>query len=614
MFSKKQIGRIKKKSVALILSLSVASNIFVTTGSDCMASNNASQWNLIWSDEFDGSSLNRNNWNVEVNGFGGGNEELQYYCDRPENIQVGDGTLKLIARKEYYYGPDNREKDYTSARLNTLNKVEIGYGKVEARIKLPKFKGAFPAFWMLGANFGEVGYPDCGEIDIVETVNEESVPYGTAHWPIGDKKIRSSGSNLSDIGESIDTSQWHIYSIIRDEKEITWYVDGMKYHKVALESIPEREAITKNMELLLNFAIGGTWPGFDIDDTALPATMEVDYVRYYEKNADYVPTYEKQDSLDNYNGTWQTEVADWSAATGQIVTRQNPEDGFLAEITKIGNDEWGVQASLRNLDYVRGNTYTLKCKLLSDIDKYVFVKIQGDGTSTIAGEYVHLLANTELSYETTFNIPFEYTGSVSIYFAMGGKANGEDISIRSPMNLSVSDVEFYTLVEKEQEEIVEPKLTIDGFQMNTVLGAFRTVYKIKGSKDFLEKDIVDRGLVYAIGDEPVDNIVATNISAAVVPFSATLEKGLRRVETEANLVTQTFVMTMEMIPNKLFYQENMTMRAYAKLKDGTYIYSEPCTTTMYEIADYLYSNRKMSTQAAYQYLYNEILKSVNPEY
>ncbi len=232
-------------------------------------------YELIWSDEFEGDSLDRNKWNVEVNGYGGWNDELQYYCDSPENITVSDGTLKIRALKQEYEG-----KKYTSAKINTMDKESFQYGRIEARMKLPEFQGAWPAFWMLGAR-GET-WPQCGEIDILETVNDESIAYGTAHWAVGDS-YDSSGSSTLEAGVQIDITQWHTYRIEWDKNQIQWYVDDVRYHVVDLASDSNKESLTKPQYILLNLAIGGQWPGFDIDDDAFPAVMEVDYVRVYQK-------------------------------------------------------------------------------------------------------------------------------------------------------------------------------------------------------------------------------------------------------------------------------------------------------------------------------------------
>src|SRR5262245_51540044 len=119
-------------------------------------------WQQVWSDEFDDPDINRSNWTYDLGGGGWGNDELQYYTDRPENSRVENGFLVLEARKERF-----RNRDYTSARLKTQGLQNWTYGRLEARIQVPNGQGVWPAFWMLGANFPEVGWPECGEIDIM---------------------------------------------------------------------------------------------------------------------------------------------------------------------------------------------------------------------------------------------------------------------------------------------------------------------------------------------------------------------------------------------------------------------------------------------------------------
>ena len=134
---------------------------------------------LVWSDEFDGATLNTQNWSIEVNGSGGGNQEKQYYTDRTENLRIEDGNLVIEARKENY---NNRE--YTSARINSREKRAFKYGKIEARIMFPKGGGTWPAFWMMGNDYSKVGWPKCGEIDIIEHVgNQPRMASFATHTP-----------------------------------------------------------------------------------------------------------------------------------------------------------------------------------------------------------------------------------------------------------------------------------------------------------------------------------------------------------------------------------------------------------------------------------------------
>ncbi len=235
---------------------------------------------LIWSDEFDYTGLpDPDKWNMETGGGGWGNNELQYYTDREENAVVGDGVLTITALEESYGG-----RDYTSARITTQNKFDVKYGKVEARIKLPYGQGIWPAFWMLGDNISSVGWPACGEIDIMEMVggdnNGDNTVYSTLHW-------EHDGSH-ADYGESymlssgIFADDFHVFAIEWDEEEIRGYMDD--YHYFTADIVPSQlSEFHNNFFLILNLAVGGNWPGSPDATTSFPQIMEIDYVRVYSQ-------------------------------------------------------------------------------------------------------------------------------------------------------------------------------------------------------------------------------------------------------------------------------------------------------------------------------------------
>ncbi|MBN1598767.1 MAG: family 16 glycosylhydrolase [Bacteroidales bacterium] len=229
-------------------------------------------WQLVWSDEFNGSI--GPDWVFEIgNGSGGwGNNELQYY--RSQNASIVNNALQIQARNESYGG-----FAYTSARMKTQGRRSWRYGRIEARIQLPSFTGSWPAFWMLGNNIGSVGWPACGEIDIMEHVNTEGVTHGTIHWD-----YNGYASYSGSIG--VNVTSYHVYSIEWDANEIRWYVDGAMFHVANIaNSINGTNEFHNNFFVILNMAIGGNWPGFTIDNGALPANMRVDYVRVYQQGA-----------------------------------------------------------------------------------------------------------------------------------------------------------------------------------------------------------------------------------------------------------------------------------------------------------------------------------------
>ena len=235
----------------------------------------------LWNDEFDGSAIDTSKWTFEIGtgSSGWGNNEKEYYTERKENAYVQDGILHIRANKEDYEG-----SGYTSARMITKGKFTFTYGTVEARIALPVGKGIWPAFWMLGENIDKVSWPACGEIDIIEAINDESIVYGTHHWQY-EGQHASYGNNTSDFHgakKELDITQFHTYKLTWDEKLIAMYVDDFKYHEMSIEdNAGGTEAFHKPQFFLLNVAVGGNWPGFEIDDSQFPNEMLVDYIRVY---------------------------------------------------------------------------------------------------------------------------------------------------------------------------------------------------------------------------------------------------------------------------------------------------------------------------------------------
>lgn len=239
------------------------------TKATAAATTTTGTYQLVWSDEFDGTAVNTANWNFETGGGGWGNNEQQYY--QAKNATVANGNLVITAKKERV-----KANAYTSARLTTQNKRQFTYGKMEARIKLPLGQGLWPAFWMLGSNINTVSWPACGETDIMEHINTEPTIYGTIHWD---------NNGHAQYGGSTTTTpaDYHVYSIEWDSSAIKWFVDGVQYHEAnILNNINSTEEFHKPFFFILNLAVGGDWPGQTIDTSKLPASMYVDYVRVYQ--------------------------------------------------------------------------------------------------------------------------------------------------------------------------------------------------------------------------------------------------------------------------------------------------------------------------------------------
>lgn len=236
-------------------------------------------WTLTWHDEFDGDAINASNWTYDLGGSGWGNGEAQVYTDRPENARVENGILIIEARKEVN---ENGGSSFTSARLKTQGLQTFQYGRIEARIKVPEGKGFWPAFWMLGSNYPEIGWPDSGEIDIMEYVGREpDLIMGTMHGPgyagaVGLSKWYRQDFNIAD--------EFHTYAVEWDTNQISWYFDGEKYSTYTREDVGSREWVfDQPFFIILNFAIGGTLGGLVTPDTPFPAQYLIDYVRVYQQ-------------------------------------------------------------------------------------------------------------------------------------------------------------------------------------------------------------------------------------------------------------------------------------------------------------------------------------------
>ena len=226
-------------------------------------------YKLVWSDEFNGTAVDTSVWNFDTGNNGWGNNELENY--QPSNASVVNGNLVITAKKE-----TAGSANYTSARMKTEGKKSFTYGRIEARLKMPAGQGLWPAFWMLGANIGSVGWPQCGETDIMEHINTDSLFYGTAHW--------NNNGHVSSGGKTVaTTNDYHVYDVEWTASSITWHLDGVAYWKTDIAANTNNTtAFHLPFFIIFNLAVGGSWPGPAVDNTKFPASMYVDYVRVYQ--------------------------------------------------------------------------------------------------------------------------------------------------------------------------------------------------------------------------------------------------------------------------------------------------------------------------------------------
>ena len=279
----KERNQTSLQRTSLQLSLLLISLMFLFT----VRESEAQIYELIWSDEFDGSALNTENWSYDIGDgcpslCGWGNNELQYYTAQSDNINVQDGYLNIIAKKERL-----GNKDYSSARIKTKGLQNFKYGRIESRMKLPIGSGFWPAFWMLSEENVYGGWPRSGEIDIMEyrgnapTLAEGTIHYwrqgcsgGSACWAFQNNTYQLPNGNFSE--------NFHVFAIEWGEFGIKWFVDDTEYAFIQRDQVDaEWYPFDESFYILLNLAIGGNFLPPPDEDTVFPQTMQVDYVRVY---------------------------------------------------------------------------------------------------------------------------------------------------------------------------------------------------------------------------------------------------------------------------------------------------------------------------------------------
>jgi beta-glucanase (GH16 family) len=249
------------------------------------------KYTLVWHDEFDGPNGSRpdpKKWTYDLGGGGWGNQELESYTNRAENAHIENGNLVITARKENFEGSDHIAREFTSARLKTQGLFSQTYGRFEARIKIPSGQGMWPAFWMLGDNISSVGWPKCGEIDIMENVGKEpGLVHGSLHGPMTTGAATDLTSTVSLPTGKDFAAAFHLYAVEWEPDAVRFYLDDTLYATFTANSVASTPTTAGSWVfdhpyfLILNVAVGGSWPGPPDATTAFPQTMLIDYVRVY---------------------------------------------------------------------------------------------------------------------------------------------------------------------------------------------------------------------------------------------------------------------------------------------------------------------------------------------
>ncbi|MCX6266367.1 MAG: glycoside hydrolase family 16 protein [Bacteroidetes bacterium] len=277
-----------KNNSKLIVSAAICSLLFIAL-SGCKKDDTQKleqrNWELVWSDEFNGSAgelPDSAKWQFDIgngpNNDGWGNAELEYYTNRPVNASIdSNGYLALTARSELYSG-----SAFTSARIKTMSLFEQSYGRFEARIKTPWGPGIWPAFWLLGSDVNTTGWPQCGEIDIMELRGQKpNIINGTLHGP-GYSGAGGITKSFAFENARFDVD-FHLFAVEWGEDYIDLFVDGTLYQQLTPDNVTGNWVFNHPFFIILNVAVGGNYVGYPTSQTPFPQTMLVDYVRVYKE-------------------------------------------------------------------------------------------------------------------------------------------------------------------------------------------------------------------------------------------------------------------------------------------------------------------------------------------
>ncbi len=420
-------------------------------------------YTLDWAEEFEGTQLNRDNWNVELHESGWVNAELQEYVDSEENIYIEDGKLVLnpVQTKN-----EDGSYSYTSGRVNTQNKKTYTYGMFEVKAKVPEGAGYLPAFWLMANDENVYGqWPRCGEIDIMEVHGSNTKKtYGTIHY--GNPHKESQGTYTLENGSF--SSQYHTYTCEWEPGKITWYVDGYKFHEEndwysATEgggTISYPAPFDQPFYIILNLAVGGSWVGYPDDETFVANPYMIDYVKVYQKDGGYddsnVTAPEKEevvirdaDENGNYllNGDfseaedlvseegWQFKTANegvgnTAISTGDVATPAIDGNSAIVTTTNDGTVDYSIQLLQNNVPLIAGQTYVLSFDAYASAARSMKVNSKAPNRSW----HAYLDETVELTTEKqTFTYEFDMIhaddANCTVEFNMGNYDSTETIVI-----------------------------------------------------------------------------------------------------------------------------------------------------------------------------------------
>ena len=433
---------------------------------------------LKWSDEFNGTALNREDWNVELHEPGWVNSEWQAYVDSTDNIKVQDGKLLIQPVKTKN---EDGTYSYTSGRVNTQGKHDFKYGYFECRAKVPTGKGYLPAFWMMPTDENLYGqWPKCGEIDIMEVMGQETnKAYGTIHY--GEPSDQSQGT-YSVAAANNFADNYHTYAVDWEPGKITWYVDGIKYHeesdwfsaKSGQGTVAYPAPFDQPFYMILNLAVGGSWVGYPDDSTTYDdQQFAIDYVKVYQKDS-YDENVEKPiknvvlrdpDATGNYinNGDFSvaedlTDDVNWKFLTAQEGegSAEIKDKQIVISTTKAGTADYSIQLVQPNVPLQKGGKYKVTFDAYADAARTMIADISGPDHN-----YTRYLSDTKLDLGTekkTYTLAFQMTSDSDangrLEFNLGNTA--------STATVYISNVRIEKTGSEEIKEDTTKKALADG--------------------------------------------------------------------------------------------------------------------------------------------------------
>jgi len=438
------------------------------------------EWHLVWSDEFDGSEINMDNWSYDDPTNGRWNSEIQSYTQN--NAFIEDGSLIIEARKEDITEPSGGTYNYSSAKMITKGKQSWKYGKFEIRAKMPTGQGIWPAIWMMPEDEPFYGiWPKCGEIDIMELLGH--IPnklHGTLHF--GEPHKESQGTYFLPEGQSFG-DDYHVYAIEWEPGEIRWYIDGELYHiendwysrdQYLADDYTYPAPFDQNFFLIMNISVGGSWPGYPDETTVFPQQMAVDYVRVYQK--DEYPHREKpvkeegtarkplEDGNYIYNGGFDVDDPEATGVEGVSntsywtflqgpggVSAVNVDEGVMhVQVEKGGTTDYSVQLLQAPVHLEKGAKYKASFDMKAQNTREVKLKIGGDGDR--GWKDYAAIAPFEVSTEMTA-YEFEFT-----------MKDDTDVKARFEFNMGLDDNDIWIdnvkLIKTEDAPEIDPSTVV----------------------------------------------------------------------------------------------------------------------------------------------------------